>query len=501
MTTANAHTTEARDAYAYASAIASESRHLIGGRMIEGTVPGTVRAPWDRTQMVEYRMADADTVRAAIHAARTAFEADTADLAARRALLGQMADHVEKIARELSLLISFETGKLFRSATMETAGTIAALQHWASVEPRAEELRSAAGKRVRVLRRPIGVVASITPFNMPLLMMVNKIGAALVTGNTVVCKPSPAAPLSAMRLARAFADLVPPGWVNIVAGDDAAGPVLSEHPDVAMISFTGSVAVGKRIMTAAASTLKRVQLELGGNDPAILGADADLDTVVPQIFRSAFASSGQACVAVKRVYVPRPIADDVVDRLASLAAQARTGNPFDAEATAPALTTEAQYDRVQSLLEGTRSRGGRVAYEGVRSKEPGFFMQPSIVTDLAPGDPIVDEEQFGPVLPVIAYDTEDDVIRLANGTLYGLGASVWSADDEFIERIVSRLEAGVVWVNELAMPDPSIPFGGVKQSGIGREGGDAGVDAFCELVTITDGTAVRSAVDAPDKAD
>lgn len=465
--------------------ISQDLRHLVGGQLIEGSVPGEVRAPWDRELGIDYLLADSGTVAAAIQAAATAFRAGIGPMHERRQVLSAMAAEVRAHQDELALLIAFETGKLLPSATMEAAASASSLTYWSGVEVPTEVTEDGAGGTTSLVRRPLGVVAAITPFNMPVLMMVNKIGAALITGNSIVCKPSPATPLSALHFARVISNAVPPGWVNVVAGEDSAGPILSESPDVAMVSFTGSIAVGKQIMRAAASTLKRVQLELGGNDPAIVGPDADLDVVVPQIFRGAFGSSGQACVAIKRVYAHESIVDDVARRLVVLAEATRVGNPFDPGTTAPALTTEAQFDRVQDLLMSARKAGADIAYEGKRSKSPGLFMQPSIVTGISNGTPLVDEEQFGPVLPVVPYGSVDEVIRLANDGPHGLGATLWSNDEEFLALVTQGLHTGMVWVNGLGRPNPSIPFGGAKESGLGREGGLAGIDAFCELVAIT----------------
>ncbi|GAA4430902.1 aldehyde dehydrogenase family protein [Georgenia halophila] len=484
MTIPVSRDTAVEEVYELASGVASGARHLIGGEVVDGTVAATVRAPWNRQLAVDYRIVDSATVRDAVAAARRAFDEGTGDHGRRRDVLLAMANSARSIQDELAVIIAFETGKLMRSATMEAAGVAASLEYWATVQPRTEALSSDDAHTTELVRKPLGVVAAITPFNMPVLMMANKVGAALSTGNTVVCKPSPAAPLAALRLAGAVADVVPAGWVNIVAGDDDAGPVLSSSPDVAMVSFTGSAAVGKSIMQAAAGTLKRLQLELGGNDAAIIGPDADLATAIPEIFRSAFGSSGQACVAAKRVYAHQSVADDVAERLARLAEETRVGHPFDDQATAPVLTTEAQYDKVEELLEGVRGKS-KILFEGRRSKTTGFYMQPSIVTGISNGSPLVDEEQFGPVLPVVCYSSTAEAIELANATTYGLGATVWSEDEAFIAEVVPRLETGMVWVNGLGMPHPSVPFGGVKESGVGREGGEAGVDAFTELVTVT----------------
>lgn len=471
-------------AHELAASVARDARHLIGGELVPGTVAATVAAPWDLSRTATYLAVDNGGARAAIRAAAHAFATDERSHERHRDVLRAMADRAEEIQEDLAVLIAFENGKLMPSATMEAAAVAGSLRYWAEVRPQNETLSSDDDHVTELIRRPLGVIAAITPFNMPVLMAVNKIGAAIATGNTVVCKPSPATPLSALLFARAVADVVPAGWVNIFAGTDETGPFLSTSPDVALVSFTGSIPVGKQIMSSASQELTRVQLELGGNDPAIIGPDADLDTVIPQIFRSAFGSSGQACVAAKRVYAPAGVADEVAERLATLAQATRVGHPFDPEATAPVLTTRAQYEKVDAMLNEARA-DAQVLFEGGRDDETGYYVHPSIVTRATNGMAIVDEEQFGPVLPVVSYETTAEVVSLANATPFGLGASVWSPDEEFLTAVVPRLEAGNVWVNGLGRPSPAVPFGGVKQSGIGREGGAPGIDDFSELVTVT----------------
>jgi NAD-dependent aldehyde dehydrogenases len=337
---------------------------------------------------------------------------------------------------------------------------------------------------LRLVREPIGVVVAITPGNMPLLMLVNKVATALLTGNTVVAKPSPYTPLSAMLFGSLVQPVLPTGVFQVVPGDAEIGRRLVRHSATRMISLTGSRAAGKAVMEAAAGTLKRVQLELGGNDPAIVLADAPLDRVLPDVFRSAFSSSGQACVATKRVYAPTAIVDEVASRLTALAEASWVGSPFDDRSTHPALTSIDQYRRVTELIEGAARDGGVVHGGGIVGTDDALYIRPTVVTGLSQGSELVDEEQFGPVLPVIGYDDLDAVIETLNSGPYGLGASIWTADEGVADDIARRLEVGMAWINRTARPDPTIPFGGAKESGIGREGGGVGLDAFCELKVI-----------------
>lgn len=475
--------TAARDC---AAELSLKSGHLINGQLVEGSVEAVVTAPWDHSLTVHYAQAAVDEVHEAIAAARAAFRKLRKEGGGQPShWLLAIADRLESEQEEFATLISFENGKLQPAARGEAAGAAASLRYWAGLKPSEEIIDSSSTHETRLLRSPLGVVAAITPFNMPLLMMVNKIGAALVAGNTVVCKPSPHTPLTAMYFARLVADIVPAGVINIVCGGDDAGPALTSSADVDMVTFTGSVGVGKAIMASAATTLKRVQLELGGNDPAIVGAGVDLDEVVPKIFQAAFGSSGQACVAVKRVYAHHSIADEVAHRLAEIASKARPGSPYEHDATMPALTTRGQFELMRRLLEDSRSRGARVVFEGHTTDAGGYFAQPTIVTGLSDGAPLVEEEQFSPILPVVAFTHVDDIIEAINRGRFGLGATVWTEDAKMANHVTEQLESGMVWVNGLGRPNPAIPFGGAKESGVGREGGQLGLDAFTELKSAT----------------
>ncbi|GGH45781.1 aldehyde dehydrogenase family protein [Microbacterium album] len=443
-----------------------------------------VTVPWRREWGFWHLDATPEQADAAVAAAREAGKAWRADEGARREALRALADAVAANSEVFTRLISFENGKLAPAAAMEVGASVGSLRLFADAEIPVEVLRRTETETLRLVREPIGVVVAITPANMPLLMLVNKVATALLTGNTVVAKPSPYTPLSALLLGALAAPVLPPGVFQVVPGDAEIGRALVEHPDTGMITLTGSRAAGKAVMAAAAGTLKRVQLELGGNDPAIVLPDAPLDEVLPEIFRSAFASSGQACVATKRVYVPAERAEEVTAALVRLADAARVGTPFDAEATHPALTNIDQYRRVAALIETVGADGGQVRTGGVVDTDEGFFIRPTVVSGLGDGAELVDEEQFGPVLPVIRYDDVDAVIDTVNSGPYGLGATIWTADEAAAEPLARRLDVGMAWINRTPRPDPTIPFGGMKESGIGREGGSAGLDAFCELKVI-----------------
>lgn len=476
--------TRAREWYARLERVLAER-----GITVPEPTPGAQRVtvPWRREWGFWHLDASPEQAAAAVEAARRAQPAWRRDEPARRSALGRIADDVAEHAEVFAHLISFENGKLPAAARMEVGAAVGSLRLFAETVVPQEVLRETDAETLRLVREPIGVVVAITPANMPLLMLVNKAATALLTGNTVVAKPSPYTPLSAMLFGAIARRHLPADVLHIVPGDAAIGRLLVEHPEVGMISLTGSRAAGKAVMASAAATLTRVQLELGGNDPAIVLDDAPWEAVLPEIFRSAFSSSGQACVATKRLYVPRAAAEQVTAALTAMAEASRVGTPYDDDATHPALTNIDQYRRVAALLDGVEAAGGNIRTGGVVDTDEGFFIRPTIVSGLGEGAELVDEEQFGPVLPVIAYDDVDAVIDAVNSGPYGLGATIWTADESRAEELVRRLEVGMAWVNRTPRPDPTIPFGGVKESGIGREGGSAGLDAFCELKLIGGG--------------
>jgi acyl-CoA reductase-like NAD-dependent aldehyde dehydrogenase len=342
--------------------------------------------------------------------------------------------------------------------------------------------------RVEVHRRPVGVVVGITPWNFPLFIGVQKWAPALILGNTFLWKPSPYTPLTALYCSAFLKDCFPPGVLSILSGDDKSdfnvGGYLTSHPKVNKITFTGSVRTGMRIMASAASDMKRLTLELGGNDAAIVRADCDPKETAKAIFGRAFANSGQVCVAIKRAFVQRSIYKKFCEELAAFAQTVKLGDGFEEGVMYGPLNNQMQLDYVKALVEDARGRGAKILSGGKQPGGKGYFYEPTIVADIAEGARLVDEEQFGPALPVIPYDTDDEAVQRANATQYGLGGSVWSKDVEAASKLAHRLRAGTVWVNE-HFTITGGPFGGFKHSGIGRELGDQDVVAFTELQTLS----------------
>jgi acyl-CoA reductase-like NAD-dependent aldehyde dehydrogenase len=329
---------------------------------------------------------------------------------------------------------------------------------------------------IEVAHRPLGVVAAITPWNFPLGLAMWKIAPALRAGNTVVLKPSPYTPLATLRLGQIMNEVLPPGVLNVVTGGDDLGAAMTAHPTPRKVTFTGSVAAGKKVAISSAADLKRVTLELGGNDATILLDDVDLAAVGPIIVGTAFFNTGQACALPKRVYAPSARYDEVVETFAAVAAAM--------EGTLGPLSTKPQFDRVRGLVDDALSHGMRAVAGGTAVDGPGYFFEPTILAGAQDGTRIVDEEQFGPALPVIAYDDIDDAVARANASTYGLCGSVWSADADRAQAIAERLECGTTFVNTHAQLPPNAPFGGAKWSGLGVENGLPGLLSFTEAQTV-----------------
>jgi acyl-CoA reductase-like NAD-dependent aldehyde dehydrogenase len=320
-------------------------------------------------------------------------------------------------------------------------------------------------------------------WNFPLLLACWKIAPAVLAGNSIVLKPAPTTPVATLLLGALCKDIFPAGVVNIVVDDNDLGPLLSSHPDVAKVSFTGSSVTGRRIMAGAADTLKRLTLELGGNDPAIVLEDVDVPAVARQIFGAAFLNCGQVCLAIKRVYVHGAVHDALCEELARLASEVVVGDGLRQETTLGPLQNSAQYRKILGFLERARVDGTVVAGGEVLDRS-GYFVTPAIVRDVSDGSQIVDEEQFGPILPVVRFDDIDEVVARINASPNGLGGSVWSSDTDRAIAIAERIETGTIWVNQHLAIGPHIPMAGFRQSGLGVEQSVEGLEEFTQLQVL-----------------
>ena len=464
--------------------VLNDFRLLIDGRLVEGAGTLDVINPATGRVLTTAPRADQAQLEQAVAAAKAAFPSWAATPLHRRGgLLARLADALEAEKGAFARLLTQEQGKPLPQAQWEIEVSVATLRYNAALDLPAEVLHEDAARRVVRLRKPLGVVAAITPWNLPMILLAVKVGPALLAGNTVVAKPAPTTPLTTLRFGELCARILPPGVVNVITDQNDLGAVLAAHPDVAKVSFTGSPATGKKVMAGAAGTLKRLTLELGGNDAAVVLDDADPKAVAEGVYAAATAVAGQVCIAVKRVYVHESLYDAVCDELGRLARATVVGDGLEPGTQMGPLQNQAQFERAKGFLEDARRNGTIVAGGGTLDRE-GYFVQPTIVRDIPDSARLVREEQFGPILPVLRYTDLDDAIARANATEYGLGGSVWSADLERAFAVAARIDAGTVWINKHLDRPLDVPYGGAKQSGVGVEIGREGLEEFTQATII-----------------
>jgi acyl-CoA reductase-like NAD-dependent aldehyde dehydrogenase len=399
----------------------------------------------------------------------------------RSAALHRAADAVERSAEDLAQVLSREQGKPLNglNARFEVASCVAWLRATATTVLEPEKVVDDGETHAEVHYRPIGVVGAIGPWNWPMMITVWQIAPALRMGNTVVVKPSEYTPLSVLALAKIINEELPEGLLTVISGGRDVGERLAGHPAVGKIMFTGSTATGKAIIKSSADTVKRLTLELGGNDAGIVLPDADPKAIAEGLFWGAFINTGQTCAALKRLYVHEDVYDAVCEELAAIAAAAPMGNGLDETSVLGPLQNKQQFDIVNRLVESAKGSGARVLIGGNPPQEqPGYFYPTTLVADIENDNPLVAEEQFGPALPIIRYSTVDEAISMANSLDVGLGASVWSSDPAAAREVAAKIQAGTVWINKHGAVDPRIPFGGAKQSGYGLEFGVEGLKAL-----------------------
>ena len=453
---------------------------VINGQLTPGASSMNVINPATEEVVAECPRADADQLEAAVQAAKAAFPAwAKVDPVDRRQKLMAIAGELEGSCEELSQLLTAEQGKPLSAAREEVVGSAMMMQMLASFELPEKILSEDDQGKFIEHRQPLGVVAAITPWNFPISLMVVKATPALLAGNTVVAKPAPTTPLVSLRFAEICNRHLPAGVFNMITDKNELGGLLTTHPDIAKISFTGSTATGKKVMQSASATLKRVTLELGGNDAAIVLDDLDPKVAAAKLFAGSMMNSGQVCLAIKRAYVPDSTYDAVCTELARLADEAVVGDGSQPGVEFGPIQNKTQFDRVKGLIETARQEGKIIA-GGETHQGPGYFVRPTIVRDISDSATLVREEQFGPVLPVLRYTDLDDAIDRANDTSYGLGGSVWSADPERAAGVARRINTGICWVNTHMMVHPGISTGGAKQSGIGAELGVEGLEEFTQ---------------------
>jgi acyl-CoA reductase-like NAD-dependent aldehyde dehydrogenase len=463
----------------------------IGGDSIPAGATFGVKNPATGEVFAQAPECSKEQLDAAFDAAAKAATDWKSDEAARRSALLKVADVLLASTGELAPVLTSEQGKPLGDAGIEVFAAAIWCQYFANLETPPQVIQDDDEAFVEVVRRPLGVVAAITPWNFPLTLAFWKIAPALLAGNTMVLKPSPYTPLSTLKVGELLRDALPPGVLNIVSGGDDLGAWMTSHPVPRKISFTGSIETGKKVAMSAAPDLKRVTLELGGNDPAIVLDDADPATVATAIFAGAFNNNGQVCSAIKRVYVPEAMYDDVVDALAVHANAVKVGDGTEPDSKLGPINNEPQFERVKELVADAVSQGARAVTGGHAMDRPGYFFEPTILAGLSDGTRIVDEEQFGPALPVISYRHESDAVNRANATHFGLSGSVWSADPDRAAAVAAQLECGTAWINTHLALSPQQPFGGFKWSGVGVENGPWGLAEFTEFQAVHRSKAVN----------
>ena len=462
----------------------SDFKLLIGGNLVAGDQTMDVINPATEEVLAKCPRASKAQLNQAVAAAKAAFPAWAATpIAERKKALGAIADIIEANAAELARLLTQEQGKPIGDATGEVYGTAAFFRYFTMLDLPVKVIDDSENRRVEAHRKPLGVIGAIVPWNFPLILMAFKVPPALLAGNTLVVKPAPTTPLATLKLGELIKDALPAGVINFITDANDLGGELTAHPDVRKISFTGSTATGAKVMAGAAATLKRITLELGGNDAGIVLDDVDPKTAAPQLFQSAFQNNGQVCIAMKRLYVHESIYDEMCDELAKIADAAIVGNGLEQGTQLGPLQNRMQFEKVKELLDDAK-KTGKVIAGGTVPDQAGYFIKPTIVRDITDGARLVDEEQFGPVLPVIKYSDPEEAVARANASPYGLGGSIWSTDLDRAYKLAEKMESGSVWVNKHAELAPNIPFGGSKMSGIGTELGEEGLAEFTQLKII-----------------
>lgn len=460
----------------------------IGGESISEGERGQILNPFDMSPVGEYPLATISTLDDAVDAARTAFktwsvEPDEVRVQACHAIAGVF----EANAPELSALITREQGKPLDAGGFGSGFEVGGCIGWslATSALRMDDALILEENGMRAIQRrvPLGVIGSITPWNWPLLIAVWHFIPAIRAGNTVVLKPSPFTPLSTLRAIQLINEVLPPGVLNVVTGDGEIGAAMSAHPGIDKIMFTGSTETGKKVMASAASNVTRCTLELGGNDAAVVLPGDFTDEMAGGLFFGSFINAGQTCGAIKRIYVHDDDADALVAAMAEIAKGTPVGDGLLPETMMGPIQNRPQYEKVRALTQQALDQGAH-SLAGGEHVGDGLALTPAILDHCKPGMRIVDEEQFGPVVPIVRYRDLDEAIRMANATEYGLCASVWGSDEEQLAMVADRLEAGTVYVNTHAELHPMVPFGGIKASGLGVQFGEEGLKSFTNSKVI-----------------
>jgi acyl-CoA reductase-like NAD-dependent aldehyde dehydrogenase len=465
----------------------TDYKNLIDGEMVDNGEWLEVLNPANEQVVGRVPASGKDELDRAVAAARRAFKTwKKTSHEERQQVVQGIAAAIKENADELFRLLTTEQGKPHAQAQQEIYGAagLAAAQSTLTLDDVVNQDDDTRLSRTR--RVPVGVVGGIVPWNFPIMMAIQKIVPALVAGCTIVLKPSPFTPLTTLRIAELIKDVVPAGTVNIITGEDTLGPLITGHPDIDKITFTGSTATGKKIMEGAAGDLKRITLELGGNDASIVLPDADVQKVAEQLFWSSFSNAGQVCIAAKRIYIHEDIYDDLSKAIAEYAKTVVVGDGSQQGTGVGPIQNKKQYERVLELIQDAKDNGYKFLTGGDKDPSGTGYYVPITILDNPPEDArIVAEEQFGPVMPLMKFGSVDEVIERANNSEYGLAGAVWTKDTDKGIEIAEQLETGTVWINEFMQLSPFAPFGGHKQSGFGAEYGIDGLKEFTYPQVIT----------------
>jgi aminomuconate-semialdehyde/2-hydroxymuconate-6-semialdehyde dehydrogenase len=472
-----------------------DCRNFIGGEYVSSLEGKTFKNINPATEEVIGQIEDSGKtdVDLAVEAAKKAFNNGwkQSKISERAAILRRIGDIMLARKDELAMLETLDTGKpLWLSTNVDIPRSAGSFHFYANFISTmgTEAYPMEVGAMNFTVRRPLGVVGMINPWNLPLLLLSAKLAPCLAAGNTVVLKPARWTPMTATLLGEICKEAgLPDGVVNIVNGAGrSVGEAIAEHPGIRAIAFTGETSTGKSIMKAGAASLKRLSFELGGKNPNIIFADCDLDEVVETTLRSSFINQGAVCLCGSRIYVQRPIYEQFIQKFVTRTRQQVVGDPLQSGTNVGALISKQHYERVLEYIDLARQEGGTIEVGGKRAEgfERGYYVEPTIITGLDRNCRVVNEEIFGPVVTVQPFDTEEEVIEYANETHYGLSASVWTKDSSRAFRVAHQIEAGLTWVNTWFLRDPRTPYGGEKQSGIGRQGGMFSLDFYSEVSTI-----------------
>ena len=457
----------------------------IGGQAVAGSRYIPVFDPVTGVAFTEAPDATVAETDSAIEAAAAAFPAWSAlSWDARAEKVRALGAAIREENSNLARLLCREQGKPLEKAVSEIGAGLVYLEAFCGMRLEPQILKETEKQRIEQHHRPLGVVGAITAWNYPLLLAIWKIAPALIAGNTVVVKPAPSTPLATLALGRIAARVLPPGVVNVISGGTDSGERLTQHEKVRKITFTGSTETGKRIMANASPSLKRLTLELGGNDAGIVLEDADPKAIAADIFWAKFSNCGQVCAALKRLYVHRSIAAPLCDALAEVAGAVKIGPGLTTGVQIGPMQNRAQRDRMAQTVAESVAAGARIIYQSEVPQGDGYFFPITLLADAPEDSPVIRSETFGPVLAILPFDDVEDAIARANDTEYGLGGSVWSPDIARATAIAERLEAGSTWVNQHPSMDPQVPFGGIKSSGLGVEGGLRGLEEFTTIQIV-----------------